>query len=1159
VKGKRKTVNFAKKLGSILLVIALVVGGMQISSIEANAATKKVTKITLSADRKTLYAGAPAALSKTTIKVSIKPSGASKKVKFKSTKPKVATVNSNGKVTAKKKGTTYIVVTAKDGSDKSAKIKITVKKYVKPTSLSVKADSTSLTVGNTTTVKASFKPSNTSWKDVTYTSSDQTLATVSNKGIVTANSKGKTGTVTITVKSKAKTAKKKYLTQKVKIEIKTIPDTGVALNSTARTMVLTGTSSTTSTTLTATVSPANATNKTVSWSSSDSTIASVNASGTITAKSLGSATITAKTKSGKYATCKVTVKKSTVAIHDPSLFIDPATGKYYVTGTGSTTAVSQDLKGLTLIKGSGAGVSSSNKLFKNDYLTEFKEVFDYVGKSTELWAADIIYNTYMKKYCMYICTQNNTWTAAICMLTADNVEGPYSFAGTIVCSDFTQNSIEKTNIRSAIGLSSTDPIPARYYDSSETGTVNSTYFRNNFPDAIDPAPYYGHDGNLYMTYGSFTAYGGIYTLKLDPKTGLRSTGYNYSYEAGVSDPYFGKKIGNANGEGPYIQQIASSKSSTGYYYFLWWSTGQLKNCGGYNMRLLRSENPDGPFVDPMGQSATSTVGKANLGLRVMDNYKFSFMQYAHMAAGGNSAAVDKDGKIFLTYHNKFSDGTNVDDNPGWHMVKTNQMFLNEDGWLVTAPFEYNGETIKSSYDKSEVIGVYEFIYHRTSYTNTNSTTNYDYVDSERIELKSDGTVTGAYTGTWVLNGNYITVTVNGKEYKGVVLEQSVADGSNASTVTMGKKTMVFTAIGTDNRTVWGCKINATDSEATAYDASQISISTTASENIALPTLGLYGSTISWTSDNAAVVIDGDTGVITPDIKDVTVTLTAKVQKGTQTITKTYKVTVPAIKILISSAVRSNYINLPATIGTGINIVWTSSNTNVITNDGHVTQPAAGSVTVKMTATIGTIIRTYDVIVLSPDAGSYLYSQDYESVTDALTWTSTNAQDYLKLLNNTLYGNYIQFAPGDQNSRGAYTNFGVISGIESIYTMEFDVSLKAGDNQETNFAISGIDMAYMSGINDGIKSGYILKLAAQANSTSWKVNDSATTVDIPADWVHVQVVADTGSGIATVTITDDSNEYFNQAVEINGDGVLKGLYVRGGRYNSVTKVDNIKVY
>lgn len=124
--------------------------------------------------------------------------------------------------------------------------------------------------------------------------------------------------------------------------------------------------------------------------------------------------------------------------------------------------------------------------------------------------------------------------------------------------------------------------------------------------------------------------------------------------------------------------------------------------------------------------------------------------------------------------------------------------------------------------------------------------NYDYVASQRLELNEDGTVSGAQNGTWTLNGHYITIKINNQTYKGVVLEQNEQTSAR-------DRVMVFTAIGSDNRTIWGSKMHKTDKEAVEYDASQITVPTSANEDFNLTTEGLFASKVTWTSSNDKVV------------------------------------------------------------------------------------------------------------------------------------------------------------------------------------------------------------------------------------------------------------------------------------------------------------------
>ncbi len=118
-------------------------------------------------------------------------------VTWKSSNSKVAKVDSNGLVTAKKKGTATITATTSNGLTATCKIKVT--KQVKVTSVKLNKKSKTLKVGKTYTLKAKVKPTDATIKDVTWKSSNKKVATVSSDGTVTAVKKG---TATITVKTK---------------------------------------------------------------------------------------------------------------------------------------------------------------------------------------------------------------------------------------------------------------------------------------------------------------------------------------------------------------------------------------------------------------------------------------------------------------------------------------------------------------------------------------------------------------------------------------------------------------------------------------------------------------------------------------------------------------------------------------------------------------------------------------------------------------------------------------------------------------------------------------------------------------------------------------------------------------------------------------------
>ena len=153
-----------------------------------------VTGVTLDKSTLSLEEGATGNLVAT-----VAPSTASDKtVTFASSDAEVATVDNTGKVTAVKAGNADITVTTKDGN-KTAKCTLTVTaKQIPVTGVTLDKSTLSLEEGATATLNATVAPSNASYKAVSFTSSDDAIATVDNDGLVTAVA---AGTADITVES----------------------------------------------------------------------------------------------------------------------------------------------------------------------------------------------------------------------------------------------------------------------------------------------------------------------------------------------------------------------------------------------------------------------------------------------------------------------------------------------------------------------------------------------------------------------------------------------------------------------------------------------------------------------------------------------------------------------------------------------------------------------------------------------------------------------------------------------------------------------------------------------------------------------------------------------------------------------------------------------
>ena len=193
--------NYSSKLVAALIIIAMVLTAIGVSTTTVDAATKAPDKITLKATYLKVDING-----KTTVSVNkVTPAKASKAVTWKSSNPKVATVNKNGVVTGKKWGSVTITATSK--ADKSVKAKIKIKvRQLKPTSVTLKRNSVKLArEGNYWTIKPSVKPSNVYSKGFTYKSNNTTVAVVDKNGKVTAKAPG-TAKITVTTKENNKKA-----------------------------------------------------------------------------------------------------------------------------------------------------------------------------------------------------------------------------------------------------------------------------------------------------------------------------------------------------------------------------------------------------------------------------------------------------------------------------------------------------------------------------------------------------------------------------------------------------------------------------------------------------------------------------------------------------------------------------------------------------------------------------------------------------------------------------------------------------------------------------------------------------------------------------------------------------------------------------------------
>ena len=241
-----------------------------------------------------------------TLIVTFTPANASNKgITWKTNNTAIATVDSDGKVTARTAGSTIITATTQDGS-KSAECTVNVTaSHVPVTSVTLNKTALDLVTGNSETLFVSVKPDNATNKNVGWTISPVSIATIDQYGKVSAVS---AGTATVTVTSVDDNTKK--ATCLITVTPIVVPVTGISLSPTSWT-VKEGAEFK----VTPTITPSNATNKTINWLTSDPTIATIGNDGTVRGISPGKATIFATTQDGgKTAMCIVTVESNNVAV-----------------------------------------------------------------------------------------------------------------------------------------------------------------------------------------------------------------------------------------------------------------------------------------------------------------------------------------------------------------------------------------------------------------------------------------------------------------------------------------------------------------------------------------------------------------------------------------------------------------------------------------------------------------------------------------------------------------------------------------------------------------------------------------------------------------------------------------------------------------------------
>ncbi|WP_371866491.1 glycoside hydrolase family 43 protein [Duganella alba] len=455
-----------------------------------------------------------------------------------------------------------------------------------------------------------------------------------------------------------------------------------------------------------------------------------------------------------------TITFGDASVHDPSVI--KVDGTFYVFGSHLAAARSTDLMNWTKI---ADNVTATNPLF-NNVVTALADTFAW-AQVTDLWAPDVVKLADGKFYHYYCACKGDSPRSALGIAVADKVEGPYVNRQILLKSGMW-------------GLPSEDGV--------------TIYDALTMPNVVDPNTFFDQSGKLWMIYGSYS--GGIFILEMDTATGLQKPGQGY-----------GKHLMGGNHariEGAYVMYSPQSK-----YYYLFTSFGGLDANGAYNMRVSRSLNPDGPYLDAKDNDMANVKANPALplfddasiapyGQKIMGNYQFALAAgetgtpLGYVSPGHNSAYYEAStGQYFLIFHTRFP-GTGE-----LHQIRVHEMFINADGWLVVSPFRYaplskNSTTLSAEVTAADVVGTYKMINHGKDISTAIKA-------SQSVVLAADGTVSGTASGTWKHDGgNKITIALGATGTFAGVLSRQWNTNASAFVVT-------WTAQSVDGVSIWGAR------------------------------------------------------------------------------------------------------------------------------------------------------------------------------------------------------------------------------------------------------------------------------------------------------------------------------------------------------------------
>ena len=296
-------------------------------------------------------------------------------------------------------------------------------------------------------------------------------------------------------------------------------------------------------------------------------------------------------------------------------------------------------------------------------------------------------------------------------------------------------------------------------------------------NAIDPSVIITSAGEHWMYYGS--AWDGIYILKLNAATGLASSPGDKG--ARVAQRGFTGNTINGNIEGP---EIIYNPQLEKYFLFIAYDWLETK----YNVRVGRSDSPEGPFLDFNGKNLNEEEDHIPM---ILAPYKF--LNHGGWQGTSHPAVFQTDGQYYLAHQGR----------PGvdkyFMVLHIRKMFWTDEGWPIVSPQRFAG-TEQTPVTKTEIEGTWEKI--KLEYTvipgYANEQVMPDFQLAVNLILNSNGTFDGDAGNLWSYNAPWLELNFSNGSHEKVFVERG-RDWENK------KACLIFTGLNEKGMAVWGKK------------------------------------------------------------------------------------------------------------------------------------------------------------------------------------------------------------------------------------------------------------------------------------------------------------------------------------------------------------------